>query len=186
MPAASAADATRAAPPVSPTLAWGPQTWAVLHSFSFLYPERADGDERLRMLTFLHGVAEVLPCPRCRVHFAAHLRRYAPSAEAEVLTGREALSRFLVRTHNEVNRRLGKPEWTYEQALAAYAPRAPGVCPTTAPGAPAGPPEHLPRASSPLPLLVLFVGIALAVLVVTSVSRPRESWNRCAGASHPA
>ena len=53
----------------------------------------------------------MLPCSKCREHFEIAIE-HIDSANHPVFASRDALARFLVDTHNDVNR-LGKTELTY-------------------------------------------------------------------------
>lgn len=93
---------------------WGPATWTLHHVVSFHYPHEPTEAERQSAYDFLYGVAHMLPCVHCRTHWTAYLEAHVPSPFASVLDSRSAFSRFLVDGHNEVNRRLGRPEVPYD------------------------------------------------------------------------
>lgn len=97
---------------MEPTV-WGPHVWAALHLICLGAPERLTANNAADYRKFLEGFAGVLPCGSCREHFAKVLAQ-APIDNA--LTGRDALFSWSVRAHNAVNARLGKPEFSVEQA----------------------------------------------------------------------
>lgn len=72
------------------------------------------------MYRFLVYFGAVLPCHKCRRHYAAHLRGHVSDPFGDVLSSRESLSVYLVELHNDVNRRLGKPEMPYVQVKEMY------------------------------------------------------------------
>lgn len=83
------------------------------------------------MYHFLHSLSDVIPCPKCKRHYKENLQRHVPSVDCEVLANGDSLSRYIVDLHNEVNQRLGKRVWSYEEAKAVYA-NATGICPANA------------------------------------------------------
>ena len=106
---------------MAPGLAeWGVPGWRFLHCVSFAYPEAAAPQERQDMFVFLRSVGNVLPCKRCRSHYNAYVGAHLTSSASPILVGRESLARFLVELHNDVNRRLGKSEATYEAVRHEY------------------------------------------------------------------
>jgi hypothetical protein len=62
-------------------------------------------------MDFVEGYKEIIPCLSCRDHFEQVLVDN-PVPEAD------DLFKWSVDVHNIVNKRLGKPEFSYEAALA--------------------------------------------------------------------
>jgi FAD-linked sulfhydryl oxidase len=56
------------------------------------------------MRQLLNGLGQLYPCGDCADHLREEIRRHPPD-----VTSRVTLSEWLCQTHNEVNRRLGKP-----------------------------------------------------------------------------
>ena len=75
------------------------------------------------MHNFLHLFAIHLPCPSCREHFVELLKRNIPEATADAFRSRDSLVMFMNDVHNEVNRRLGKREFSLTEHYAIYRPR---------------------------------------------------------------
>ena len=114
---------------------WGPKAWGFLHAASFKYPDAPTMPERIAWSNLLRSLAVVLPCAVCRRHFAAELgRALAEGEHARVLDSRDALTRWLVDVHNDVNERNKKRVWAYEEVVQVYQPS-----------------EHVCSASRPLP-----------------------------------
>jgi hypothetical protein len=65
-------------------------------------------------MDFVEGYKEIIPCLSCRDHFEQVLIDN-PVPEAD------DLFKWSVDVHNIVNKRLGKPEFSYEDALANIA-----------------------------------------------------------------
>lgn len=72
------------------------------------------------MFRFLRSVGDVLPCKRCRMHYNAYVFQHVRTADSPPLAHREALSRFLVDLHNDVNRRLDRAAVPYEAVRHTY------------------------------------------------------------------
>ena len=73
---------------------------------SAYYPDAPTPAQQCRMRSMLLNLASFYPCPPCAEHFAAHMQQSPPTTES-----RTALSRFLCNYHNDVNLRLGKPQF---------------------------------------------------------------------------
>ena len=105
---------------------WGPAVWTHMHVYSFTYPGKANSRDRERAREFISLVPFTLPCGNCGHHFAVAITEKRPLTDA-VLAGREPFSRWLVDLHNDVNRRLGKPQMTYREAVALYVTHGDGA-----------------------------------------------------------
>ncbi|BFZ63611.1 Flavin-linked sulfhydryl oxidase of the mitochondrial IMS [Saitoella coloradoensis] len=86
--------------------ALGRATWTFLHSVAATYPDSAPPEKQKEMSSFLRIFGNVYPCWVCADDFRSWM---AKDENKPVLTGREALSRWMCRAHNEVNEKLGKP-----------------------------------------------------------------------------
>lgn len=98
---------------------WGPKYWYSLHNSAAHYPINASPLVRERMKARILAIPYEIACPTCQPHASAFIEANANRLD-EIVSGREQLSRFYVEFHNKVNKRLGKPEWTYEQAMKQY------------------------------------------------------------------
>ena len=90
---------------------WGPRAWSVLHTFADAWKESPTDDDRRKMHAFLTRFGPVLPCPQCSAHFTNVVWQDIPHANCAALTSRTHLQQWLVKVHNDVNRRLGKPQF---------------------------------------------------------------------------
>jgi hypothetical protein len=87
-----------------PPSKWGPHFWMTLHIACL-------GCQDAKVLVdFVEGYKEIIPCLSCREHFEQVLVEN-PVPEAD------DLFKWSVDVHNIVNKRLGKPEFSYEDAL---------------------------------------------------------------------
>lgn len=103
---------------INPNL-WGPSMWKTLHYITISYPNNPTDQDKQNMKTFFQSISNVLPCEKCRAHFAQHLTKY-PLTD-NVLSSRYNLVNWLINVHNEVNAMNNKRQWTYEQVMDYYA-----------------------------------------------------------------
>lgn len=98
---------------------WGPQGWRFMHTVSFYYPENPTREEQYSYCAFFRTIGQVLPCVLCRKHYKAYVATHPPE---DKMANWQQLSRWLVDLHNAVNARHGKPQFSYDRALALYRP----------------------------------------------------------------
>lgn len=100
---------------------WGPTLWAYLHTISVVDFE-GFAQERMaeNAMKAVKGALKTIPCSHCAEHFATHVVAVL-EADREKWLPPMALFRFMVEYHNTVNRKVEKPEITYEAALARWA-----------------------------------------------------------------
>lgn len=99
---------------------WGPAAWTIMHATSFAYPVHPEAHDRERMYEFLFSLAAVLPCRKCRIDWQKYLQTHLISPDSHHLSGRDAISRFLVAGHNHVNAKLGKRFVAYDTVATWY------------------------------------------------------------------
>lgn len=97
-----------------PSIQWaslGPLLWTKFHA----YPWNADlTSARQWIEVFGNGI----PCGECRSHWKRWVEEHPPD-----LRNAESLFRWTIDAHNAVNRRLGKREWTLDEAICKWATR---------------------------------------------------------------
>jgi len=96
---------------------WGPHAWIFLHSLTFNYPKEPTEKDKQIYVSFFKSLENILPCEKCAYHYKRHLEEY-PIEEA--LETRETMVQWLISIHNEVNKELGKPLYTYDQVIEEY------------------------------------------------------------------
>lgn len=101
---------------------WGPAAWKFMHVVSFTYPNAPTSEDRSNAFEFMHAMARMLPCKRCREEWTAYLKEHLPSPQSHHLQSKASFSRFLVAGHNFVNDRLGKKIYSYAEAQSLYDP----------------------------------------------------------------
>ncbi|KAK9325129.1 ERV/ALR sulfhydryl oxidase domain-containing protein [Lipomyces orientalis] len=86
----------------------GRSTWTFLHSVAAQYPEQATPAQQDDMKSFMCIFGKFYPCWYC----AADFQEWSAKPEnTPKVAGREDFGRWLCDAHNEVNRKLGKPEF---------------------------------------------------------------------------
>ena len=103
---------------------WGPSGWKFLHSVTFQYPIKPTVNDKAHYKEFFNSLKHTLPCEKCAYHYTAHLRKFPIDSALET---REKLVRWLINVHNEVNKSLGKREYSYEEVIDIYKDEMDGV-----------------------------------------------------------
>ena len=98
-------------PPTPPAGGWGPAKWCELHRIAL-----AGNLTPARLQTFSASLPNH-PCG-CRNHWKILLEANPPPCAAPAV----AQFAWTVARHNDVNRRLGKPEKTLEEAQTIHEP----------------------------------------------------------------
>lgn len=92
---------------------WGPRTWGVAEQYAQMYPwipSEADKADAINLFKENGAFSKLVLCPTCVRHYNTYARENPPAVDS-----REAMIRWILRAHNLVNQRNGKPLWTYEQ-----------------------------------------------------------------------
>ena len=96
---------------------WGPHAWIFLHSVTMNYPKEPTEKDKLIYINFFKELQHILPCEKCAYNYKRHLEDF-PIEEA--LDSREKMIQWFINIHNEVNKELGKPIYTYDQVIEEY------------------------------------------------------------------
>ena len=101
---------------------WGPCAWNTLHAVSFAYPVEPTHKDMQKIHAFLFAFADNLPCKRCRKDYRAFLEQHIPDdpMQSPYFSSRENLARFIVKSHNHVNNKLGKREMPFDVVERMY------------------------------------------------------------------
>ncbi|KAI0272315.1 ERV/ALR sulfhydryl oxidase domain-containing protein [Gloeopeniophorella convolvens] len=86
--------------------ALGRATWTFLHTTAAYYPEAPTPTQRAHMLQLLHALPTLYPCSHCAGDLGKRIQRRPPDVRS-----RASLGAWLCATHNEVNDKLGKPQF---------------------------------------------------------------------------
>lgn len=84
----------------------GSKTWAFLHTMAAYYPDRPTNTQKTEMKTFFYIFSKFYPCNSCAEDLQQQLKVSPPQTDSQ-----STLSQWLCSIHNEVNRKLGKPEF---------------------------------------------------------------------------
>lgn len=98
---------------------WGPPFWFSLHVSAAHYPAKASPITAMNMKNRILAIPFEIPCNACRYHAQAFIEKNMPYLDRIVSSNTE-LSKFYVDFHNQVNKRYGKREWSYEEAYNYY------------------------------------------------------------------
>lgn len=98
---------------------WGPPFWFCLHVSAVYYPISANNIVKERMKNRILALPYEIPCEKCRTHAIAFIEANRSNLD-DIVDGRHSLGKFYVNFHNQVNKRYGKREWTYEEAYKYY------------------------------------------------------------------
>lgn len=98
---------------------WGPPFWYTLHVSAAHYPLNPSSIVQERMKQRILAIPYEIPCAVCRPHASAFIENNRDNLD-KIVSSRENLIKFYVDFHNQVNKRYGKPLWTYQQAIDKY------------------------------------------------------------------
>ena len=96
---------------------WGSSGWKFLHSITFQYPVKPTVDDKAHYKEFFNSLKYTLPCQKCAYHYSKHLRKYPIDI---ALKSKDDLVKWLIDVHNEVNKSLGKREYSYQEVIDIY------------------------------------------------------------------
>lgn len=98
---------------------WGPKQWYSLHNGAAQYPLNPTSIVRDRMKGFILGLPYTLPCQTCFQHAITYIESKAGELDL-IVSSRQNLFKFWVDFHNTVNKRLGKPIISLEDAWKKF------------------------------------------------------------------
>tara|TARA_B100000963_G_C22629305_1_gene674047 strand:- start:169 stop:591 length:423 start_codon:yes stop_codon:yes gene_type:complete len=101
---------------ISPPL-WGPGAWTFLHYIALAYPENPSKKDKENYKHFFMNLQNVLPCQKCSEHYGINLQKYPLD---QSLDNHQNLFRWTVDIHNEVNKKLNKKIYSFEEAYKLY------------------------------------------------------------------
>ena len=93
---------------------WGPFIWHLIHNIAFLLPSNEYFiNYKQYYINFFYSLKEVIPCPICRNHYNSLINNNSPMKCSD----KQSLIQWTIDIHNNVNNRLGKKQFTSEEAL---------------------------------------------------------------------
>ncbi|EMG48611.1 Mitochondrial FAD-linked sulfhydryl oxidase, putative [Candida maltosa Xu316] len=84
----------------------GRSSWTLLHSIAATYPETPSNKQQQDMKSFLNLFAGFYPCWFCAEDFQKYITKHEPKTQTQ-----DDLGKWLCEAHNEVNRKINKPEF---------------------------------------------------------------------------
>jgi exonuclease VII large subunit len=96
--------------------AWGPCIWTTLHLLTIKLKENSFIKIKEDLIKVITDICSNLPCPSCSTHATLLLKKY----KIKNVKKKEDLVKFIFNLHNEVNRKLKKPKFTYEELEKKY------------------------------------------------------------------
>jgi len=104
-----------------PKLQWGASLWAFIHTITVVDSTDPHTVERMSLpcMANLRALTDSIPCHRCADTYRAHLALLPDPGSGPLKA--MALFEWGWKVHNAVNAKLGRPEMTYEDAVAAWA-----------------------------------------------------------------
>lgn len=97
---------------------WGKYYWGMIYCIIINYPNNPTDEDKKRIIEFFELLKSLLPCENCTHHYKKYLIMY-PLNDA-VLSSREKLLAWVININNEINKRLGKSQYTTEEILNYY------------------------------------------------------------------
>lgn len=105
---------------------WGPPLWRVMECVAMSFPARAaSAAERARVGHWVRAVGtHMIPCRLCQRHYRRYVAQHFSDRDT---VDRRTLLAFVVRLHNDVNRRLGKPVCDVRAMVRLFCQAADGL-----------------------------------------------------------
>lgn len=97
---------------------WGRDMWNSMYFIAFSYPDNPTQQDKINYRNYFEALSKVLPCETCRYHYSKLLNTYLLTDL--VLESRENLIKWLLNVNNDVNRRVNKPDITYDKIMKRY------------------------------------------------------------------
>ena len=95
----------------------GPKLWFMIHTIAINYPDNPTYQDKRSHEEFYNSLKYVIPCEKCRVHYTQRLKRMPIINH---LDNSDALFRYTIDLHNQVNKSLNKKIYSYEEVMKIY------------------------------------------------------------------
>jgi hypothetical protein len=97
---------------------WSHPYWEVIHFTALGYPIYPRKIDKNNYKSFYLSIKDIIPCEECGIHLEKNLKNL-PLID-DYLNNRDKLFEWTVLLHNQVNKMLGKKEWTLKEAKRHY------------------------------------------------------------------
>jgi hypothetical protein len=101
---------------MDPTI-WGPKLWFFIHTIALNFPENPTFEQKKSYESFFENLKYIIPCDKCRLHYT---QRQQVNPVSKYLTDPNALFKYTIDLHNEVNKSLGKRIYSYQEVSNLY------------------------------------------------------------------
>ena len=95
---------------------WGPYIWYMLHGLAEKIKDKSFHGLKNELLEHIFNICVNLPCPSC----STHSREYLQKIDFKKIKTKQELRLMLLDFHNNVNTRLRKPTFSYQQLIDKY------------------------------------------------------------------
>jgi hypothetical protein len=95
---------------------WGPPTWYLFHTLAEKVNEKSFAYIKNDLINNIISICKNLPCPKC----ATHASEYMSKVNVNSIRTKSDLKNMLFIFHNEVNSRIGTPQFSYEELNDKY------------------------------------------------------------------
>jgi hypothetical protein len=103
------------------TSIWGPHEWESFHAKTFGYPINPSDQQKYDYMNYFINLGKVLPCEYCRLSYQKFINEDDTMLDMSVMESRETLTKWAMRLHNRVNKKLGVDYGdTYEELCYKY------------------------------------------------------------------
>jgi len=101
---------------IIPKNMWGPAIWYFFHTIAQKVKEESFILIKKDLISHIRLISSNLPCPNCSVHATQYLN----GIDMNKITTKEDLKMMLYLFHENVNNRLRKPKFTYDDLNEKY------------------------------------------------------------------
>jgi hypothetical protein len=98
------------------TKIWGPYGWKYFHFVALAYPLNPTEEDKINYYNFYIFFGKTLPCQNCINNYNEHLQKYPLTNN--ILSTKDTLLKWTIDIHNEVNKKLDKKIYNYDDAIA--------------------------------------------------------------------
>ncbi len=97
---------------------WGPHGWFFLESIILSMPEKLTPKLVPVYKNFFESLQYLLPCQKCRIHYAENLKKHPLSDE--IVSQKNSMIKWIIKIHNEVLKSNKKQVRTYDEVIKYY------------------------------------------------------------------
>ena len=101
-------------------IVWGPHLWFFMHTLSFNYPDKPTVVDKENYSEFFINLTKTLPCDTCKKHYTEFVKKNPINTDSDSLKSNKQIIEWVLKLHNEVNKRNNKSEWSLDQLNKYY------------------------------------------------------------------